>query len=142
MDWREKKVLEYIKANPTCTKTKVKDSMTFAHGTTDKILKKLIEEDEKVTYYIDKVNPRIHHLLINDKDKLAILNSRLGLQTTCAQLLAGGWMCVPTYPHKRRLLPNIDATVLDNVTKILAGTKWHDDYHDHEVRDNQSKITK
>ena len=113
----------------------VKDSMPFAHRTTDKIIKRLIEEDEKVTFYIDKENPRIHHLLINDKDKSRILNSRLGLQMTCAQLLGGGWACVPTYPHKRRLLHNIDPTVLDTVTKIVAGTKWQGDNDYHEVRD-------
>jgi hypothetical protein len=133
MDWREreKKVLEYIQANPTCNKTEVKYSMPFAHRTTDKIIKKLIEEDEKVTFYIDKVNPRIHHLLINDKDKLAILNSRLRPMMTCAQLSDGRWACSPT-PTPTNIakarLPNVDPTVLDTVIKLLAGTKWHDNH--------------
>ena len=126
---KEEMVLKYVQANPRCTRTSVINAMPFSPPTTDKILKKLIEEDEKIIYEIDKVNPRIHHLLINDKDKLAILNSRLRVQTTCAQLSDGRWACVPTptNPNKPRLLPNIDPTVLDTVIKLLAGTKWYDD---------------
>jgi hypothetical protein len=103
--------------------------MPFSPPTTDKILKRLIEQDEKIIYEVDKVNPRIHHLMINDKDKLAILNSRLRAQMTCAQLTDGRWACVPTSTPaneaKARILPNIDSTVLDTVIKLLAGTKWH-----------------
>ena len=120
MDWREEKVLEYIQTNPTCNKTEVKDSMPFAHRTTDKIIKKLIEEDEKVTFYKDKVNPRIHHLLINDKDKSAIMNQFL--RSTSVEVAGKGWI---SYIHNEKFpVQFIDETTLDIVKKILAGTKW------------------
>jgi hypothetical protein len=125
-------VLEYVQSNPRCNRSDVKKAMPFSPPTTDKILKKLIQQDEKIIYEIDKVNPRIHHLLINDKDKLAILNSRLRPMMTCAQLTDGRWACVPTSTQanmaKARLLPNVDPTVLDTVIKLLAGTKWHDNH--------------
>jgi hypothetical protein len=62
---RESKVIEYIRAHEGCWKTKVKYNMPFAYGTTDRILKDLIDEG-KITCTLDKKNPRIHHLFIND----------------------------------------------------------------------------
>ena len=94
--------------------------MPFAPGTTDKILKKLIEEDEEVIYEIDKVNPRIHHLLINDKDKFAMITQLLG-QTTSVKLTTDEWISFPI----NRKFPIIDATVLDDVKKLIAGSKWY-----------------
>lgn len=71
---REDNVLEYIEAHPLCTKTEVKNSMDMATPTTDKILKKLIQVDKKITCVIDSVNPRIHHLIVNNENKMLMAN--------------------------------------------------------------------
>jgi hypothetical protein len=127
---REKMVLDYIEANPRCTKTKVKDSMPFATRTTDKILKKLIEEDKKVIYEIDKGNSRIHHLLINQQYKTyqrklqrksAMLSQLLGPFTT-VQLTTGEWISTPVLNRK---FPIMNANVLDEVRNLIAGSKWY-----------------
>jgi hypothetical protein len=118
---RKKMVLDFIDAHPLCTKTNVKNSMPFAPGTTDKILKELIEVDEKVVCYIDKVNPRTHHLLIPDKGRSAMVNNSL-LRATSVQLMTGERI---SFPHNLNCkFPIIDASVLDEVKKLIAGTKW------------------
>jgi hypothetical protein len=114
-------VLEYIRAHPSCTKTSVKNAMPFTMKTTDKILKQLIEQDQKVIYYIDKVNPRIHHLLISDKDKSKMINQLLG-QFTTVELTTGEKI---SFPVNRNRFPVINAIDLDTIKNLIAGTKWY-----------------
>ena len=68
---RKDKVLEYIDGHFGCTKTSLENGVVgMAPRTVRKYLKELIEEDKKVVCIVDKVNPRIHHLFINDQIKL------------------------------------------------------------------------
>ena len=62
--------------------------MPFAPGTTDTLLKELIEEDKSIIYIIDKVNPRVHHLFVNNPVKLAMMN--LTLSIVEARMRRGG----------------------------------------------------
>ncbi|HEY1247871.1 MAG TPA: hypothetical protein VGE97_02675 [Nitrososphaera sp.] len=74
---RKDKILEYIGANLGCTKTSLEDNLDMASRTVRRYLKELIEEDKKVICIIDKVNPRIHHLFLNDPIKLAVMNLKM-----------------------------------------------------------------
>ena len=74
---RKDNILEYIDANLGCTKTSLENNLDMAPKTARKYLKQLIEEDKKVTYLVDKKNPRIHHLYINDPIELALMNLKM-----------------------------------------------------------------
>jgi hypothetical protein len=80
---REDKVLEYVKKNRGCTKTKVVDYMDPTEGiksaspqTTFKIIKGLIT-DGKIISDPDKSNSSIHHLYFNDRNTYNVINSEL-----------------------------------------------------------------
>lgn len=108
---REDIILKYIGEHDGCTRTDVKNGCIKFIGekTTDKIFKKLIDEDHKVIYDIDEVNSRIHHLHINSSYRSVfqtqkkiknLLTSKAeeqikNMSCTTVQLQNGGWISIP-----------------------------------------------
>lgn len=107
---KEQRIYDYIKANPGCTKTKVETETDMAELTARNIHKKLIDNG-KVICVVDEVNPRKHHLFINERtisltpasleklDRLrrAKVEEQIKKQVyTMARLEGGGWIVAPT----------------------------------------------
>ena len=126
---REDIILKYIDEHDGCNKTNVKDGCIKYVGdkTADKILKKLIQ-DEKVVCEIDKVNPQIHRLHINNETRSLIKTKNLILSRfeeqfnnqkyTMAQLTTGGWAVMPV---NDTITINLKSVVMQNPTKRAAG---------------------
>ena len=138
MDWREEKILEYIEANPGCTKTEaeVENFDYMGEKKAKKIIKKLIIDDKKVICVIDKVNSQIHHLFINNEPtpETAITNvknlilSKVEEQMkkqmyTVTRLENGEWIGIPV---KQRGIDRLSIAyptvkeIIDNAIKPAA----------------------
>ena len=72
LDYKEKKVFDYIRSNPGVIKQKVVDDFdgTYSRRTVFKILAALIKY-EMIVVRTDKPNSQIHHLYVNENNLLA-----------------------------------------------------------------------
>jgi len=120
---RKNKILEYIEGHLGCTKTSLENGVDMAPRTVRKHLQNLIEDEKKVVCIVDKANPRIHHLFINDQVKLAIMSlamSRVEEQMknqryTIAEMVGGGYA---VQPHGG--LPIFTSTIGDSVKRLIG----------------------
>jgi predicted transcriptional regulator len=131
MGGREEKILEYIEANPGCTKTMVNNGTDMAENTAKKAVKKLIDEGQ-VICEIDDVNSRIHHLYINNNNStmsltktknliLSKVQEQINNQTyTMVQLMnvdnsaPGGWAVMPV---NDTITVNLKSAAMQNLSK-------------------------